>query len=214
MTGERVVSTALYGAVELLERALAYTRVLLADVGPDDLDRPTPCAGWTLGQLLAHMEDALDAFTEAGAGRVEIDPVQETETRVEALREKACALLAAWTSAGPATEEVAVGEVHLDAPLLVATAALEITLHGWDVGQATGRRTRIPDDLARGLLAIAERVIDPGDRGPRFAGPRPSPDGADSDERLLAWTGRVPVHMTEPLGGNQGEPPARRGLAS
>ena len=99
------------------------------------------------------MEDALDAFTEAAAGRVEVDPVPPTTTRVDALREKACALLGAWTAARPTSEQVEVGDLGLDAPLLVATAALEITVHGWDVGQATGRRTRIPADLAEGLLA-------------------------------------------------------------
>ena len=105
---------------------------------PTTCDRPTPCAGWTLGHLLAHMEDALDAFTEAAAGRVEVEPVPPTATRVEALREKACALLGAWMAARPASEQVEVGDLGLDAPLLVATAALEITVHGWDVGQATG----------------------------------------------------------------------------
>ncbi len=231
---------ALSGAVELLERSLSYTRVMLADVRPDNLDRPTPCAGWTLGHLLAHMEDALDAFTEAAAGRVEVDPAPETDTRVDALREKACALLGAWTAARPAaagsagSEQVAVGDLGLDAPLLVATAALEITVHGWDVGQSTGRRTRIPDELARGLLTVAQHVIDPSDRGPRFACPRPATAEAPSDVRLLAWTGRAPDHrpghpngpevdraigqttghMTEPLAGNPTERPARGGIAS
>jgi len=208
------VSQALDGAVELLERSLSYTRVMLADVRPDQLERPTPCTGWTLGHLLAHMEDALDAFTEAAAGRVAVAPAPPTDSRVDALREKACALLGAWTAARPASDEVAVGDLGLDAPLLVATAALEITVHGWDVGQATGRGTRIPDDLARGLLGVAQHVIDASDRGPRFAGPRPAPPTAPSDQRLLAWTGRVPPRMTEPLVGNPGEPPTRGGLAS
>ena len=208
------MSQALDGAVELLERSLSYTRVMLADVRPDQLERPTPCTGWTLGHLLAHMEDALDAFTEAAAGRVAVAPAPPTDSRVDALREKACALLGAWTAARPASDEVAVGDLGLDAPLLVATAALEITVHGWDVGQATGRGTRIPDDLARGLLGVAQHVIDASDRGPRFAGPRPAPPTAPSDQRLLAWTGRVPPRMTEPLVGNPGEPPTRGGLAS
>ena len=186
------MSAALDEAVELLDRSLAYTRVLLADVHPDHVDRPTPCTGWTLGRLLAHMEDALDAFTEAAAGRVEVEPVAGTSGGVEALREKACALLGAWTAARPASEQVEVGDLGLDAPLLVASAALEITLHGWDVGQSTGRRTRIPDELAGRLLPIAHRVIDPADRGPRFADPRPTPTEAASDVRLLSWTGRAP----------------------
>jgi uncharacterized protein (TIGR03086 family) len=208
------VSTALDGAVELLDRSLAYTRVMLADVHPDHLDCPTPCAGWTLGRLLAHMEDALDAFTEAAAGRVEVEPVAGTSSRVEALREKACALLGAWAAARPASGRVEVGDLGLDAPLLVATAALEITVHGWDVGQTTGRRTRIPDDLAGRLLPIAHHVIDPVDRGPRFADPRPTPAEAASDVRLLSWTGRAPAHTTEPVAGNSGEPTMRRGRAS
>jgi uncharacterized protein (TIGR03086 family) len=207
------VSAALDGAVELLERSLGYTRVVLADVRPDLGGRATPCAGWTLSHLLAHMEDALDAFTEAAAGRVQVAEVPETGTRVDALREKACALLGAWAAARP-TSAVGVGDLGLDAPLLVATAALEITVHGWDVGQATGRRSPVPDDLARGLLAVARHVIHPSDRGPRFADPRPTGTGAAPGAVLLAWTGRSPAYMTEPLGGNQGEPPPRRGLAS
>jgi uncharacterized protein (TIGR03086 family) len=208
------MTSALEGAVELLERSLAYTRGTLADVRPELLGTATPCAGWTLGHLLAHMEDALDAFTEAASGRVRVDPVPETTTRVDALREKACALLGAWAAARPAAAEIAIGDVGLDAPVLVATAALEITVHGWDVGQATGGRARIPDDLARGLLAVALQVIGPLDRGPRFACARPVSAEAPYDERLLAWTGRSASHMTEPLPFNRREPTSPNGRAS
>jgi len=209
------VSTALDEAVELLDRSLAYTRVMLADVGPDNLDRLTPCTGWDLHQLLAHMEDALDAFTEAAAGRVAIDPVPETETRVEALRAKACALLGAWAAARPVTDDrVEVGDLGIDAPLLVATAALEITVHGWDVGQTTGRGGAIPSDLASGLLIVAEQVIDAHGRGPEFASPRPTAADAGAADRLLAWTGRAPAHLTGPPLAKQGEPPTRQGRAS
>ena len=208
------MSGALDGAVELLDRSLAYTRVALADVRPELIARPTPCAGWDLGRLLAHMEDALDAFTEAAAGRVEVAPLPPLESRVDALREKACVLLGAWTGAarsGP----VAVGDLGLDAPVLVATAALEITLHGWDVSQATGHRAPVPDDLARGLLDVAVAVIGPGDRGPRFATPRPAGPDAPYGERLVAWSGRAEaVRRTGPASPNRADPRTGEGLAS
>ena len=49
------MNPALDGAVELLERSLAYTRTALAGVddSPAGLRVPTPCAGWDLAMLFA-----------------------------------------------------------------------------------------------------------------------------------------------------------------
>lgn len=203
------MNPALDDAVELLDRALAYTRVALADVTDEALARPTPCAAWTLGRLLAHMEDALDAFTEAAAGSVQIDPPGPASDRVGALREKACTLLGAWTRATPA--EVVVGDRALDSGLLVSTAALEITVHGWDVSQATGRPARIPEALAAGLLRVARQVVDPADRGTRFDDPRPTSRGASHDTVLLAYLGR---RLTGPPGQIPGKAVPLPGVAS
>ena len=63
------------GAVELLERSLAYTCTALAARRrrrPPAWHGRRRARGWDLGQLLAHMDDALDAFTEAAAGLVEV----------------------------------------------------------------------------------------------------------------------------------------------
>ncbi|MCR6032714.1 TIGR03086 family protein [Nocardioides sp. zg-579] len=209
------MTRALDDAVELLDRSLAYARITLADVAPTHLDRSTPCTAWTLRALLAHMEDALDAFTEAAAGVVGVggvDPPPPTSTRVDALREKACALLAAWTRAAAAPAgcghpgPVAVGDAGLGGPLLVAAAALEITVHAWDVGQATGTRGPLPEDLARGLLAVAGVVVDPADRGVRFAPVRPVADDATYAAQLLAFVGR---DLAGPPSALSGEPGAR-----
>jgi uncharacterized protein (TIGR03086 family) len=214
------MTAALHGAVELLERSLGYTRVQLTDVRPDHLARPTPCAAWDLRALLVHMDDSLEAFLSAARGRVEVGPVEPagpappTERYVDALCRKACALLDAWTVARP-VDPVAVGDLTLEAPVLVATAALEITLHGWDVAQTTGRRTRIPTDVAASLVGVSYAVIGEDDRGPRFASPRPVSAEAPADARLLAWAGRfAPGQTTSPGGSNRDVPPPRRGLAS
>lgn len=203
----------LQDAVELLERSLAYTGVALADVRSGNLRNPTPCDGWTLGRLLEHMADALDAFTEAASGRVEVLPGPPTSTRVDALREKACALLGAWVRARQTW--VRVGDQDLGAALLVATAALEITVHGWDVAQATGRRSPLPQELARRLLPVAQAVIDPADRGTRFGPPLEAPPATSHGRRLLAYLGRHDaVDLTGPPGTTSDDRHSRRGLAS
>ena len=181
------MTTALASAVELLERSLGYTRVALAGVTEARLAAPTPCRDWTLRDLLAHMEDSLDAFTEAAGGSVALRPTR-AGPRVVVLQQKACALLGLWSRARPSG--VRVGGVDLATDLLVATAALEITVHGWDVAQATGAATPIPDDLARHLLPVAHGTVSPEDRGIRFAAALPDLVEATADVRLRAFLGR------------------------
>jgi uncharacterized protein (TIGR03086 family) len=186
------VRATLDGSVELLDRALAYTRVRLAGVRDDLLDRPTPCAGWSLADLLAHMDDALDAFTEAAGGRVEVHAPEGRVCHAAVIEEKACALLGVWSGPRPGDVVISDGEggLDLDSPLLVATAALEVTVHGWDVGQSTGRRTPLPDELARDLLPVAAWVVGQDDRGVRFGPARAVDAEASYGARLLAFLGR------------------------
>jgi uncharacterized protein (TIGR03086 family) len=185
--------TALDHAVELLDRALSYTQGTLHDVTDADLPRRTPCERWDLGQLLAHMEDALDAFAEGAHGSVDLHDRVPVTARVASLQEKACSLLAAWSQAPP--ERVRIGEHSLDTHVVALAAALEITIHGWDVAQAIGSDRRIPDDLAHWLLPVAEALVADADRGPMFGPPRPVPSDAHDDARLLGFLGRDGRHQ-------------------
>lgn len=183
------MTATLAGSVDLLGRALDYTHARLGGVHGDLLDRPTPCAGWRLSDLLEHMEDSLDAFTEAAGGRVGVHLTHTTEGRIAAIEDKACGLLGVWSRPGPG--DVLVGGLDLASPLLVATAALEITTHGWDVGRATGGSAPIPADLAAALLPVAHLTVAAEDRGVRFAAPVAVADDAAVDIRLLAFLGRT-----------------------
>ncbi|MDF1604364.1 TIGR03086 family metal-binding protein [Nocardioides sp. YIM 152315] len=182
------------GSVELLDRSLAYACGRLTRVRDDLLDRRTPCAQWDLAALLAHMEDALDAFTEAAGGSVDVLRWRTRAAPVPAIRAKATALHEAWShpSPGDVVIETAGGGRHdLATPLLVATAALEITAHGWDVARATGEDTPIPPELAAALLPVARATVTPTDRGVRFGPALPAPDDATADLRLLRFLGRT-----------------------
>jgi uncharacterized protein (TIGR03086 family) len=180
--------SALAGAVELLDRSLAYTRTALAAVTPDRLDAPTPCADWDLDALLAHMDDALDAFTEAATGSVALVPTTGVP-RLASIRDKACALLGWWCEHPPSS--VAVGGAALPADLLVGAAALEITVHGWDVHQSLGHDEPLPEELARVLLPLARLLVGAEDRPCRFAPPVTPAPSATASEQLLGFLGRV-----------------------
>lgn len=180
-------STALAGAVELLDRSLAYTRGALAEVRDEHLGLTTPCHGWPLALLLAHMDDALDAYTQAATGRV---PLVATEglSPIEVIRDKARALLGWWLDHPP--DEVGVGELRLPSQTLVAAAALEITVHGWDVHATLGTPVGVPADLAGPLLTIARVVVAEEDRQGCFAPPVPTAPDVGESQQLLAFLGR------------------------
>lgn len=180
--------TPLDHAVGLLDRALCYTGATLNDVTDADLGRRTPCERWDLGQLLAHMDDALDAFAEGARGEVELQDRVPARVRVRRLQQKACALLVAWTPQTP--HPVRIGGHELATEVVVGAAALEITVHGWDVTQAVGTARPIPGALARGLLPIAESLVAEAERGSEFGAPRPVPSESADEIRLLGFLGR------------------------
>ncbi|GAA4803494.1 maleylpyruvate isomerase N-terminal domain-containing protein [Tomitella cavernea] len=181
--------------VELLERAVSYTRGALQSAGVC-LSAPTPCSQWTLGRLLEHMSDALDAFIEASAGVVEVHPgpgrrdipARSVGAHVEALQCKACDLLSAWSAAG--TGCVRLAGTRIDPRLLLQAAALEIAVHGHDVAGTGPRGPALPGPLARDLLPVARMLVTPGDRGVRFGPPVPPATPAPSAV-LLGFLGRT-----------------------
>ncbi|WP_182358694.1 maleylpyruvate isomerase family mycothiol-dependent enzyme [Tomitella gaofuii] len=181
--------------VELLERAVSYTRGALQSAG-DDLSAPTPCSRWNLGELLEHMSDALDAFIEASAGVVEVHPAigcggdrtVSVGAHVEVLQRKACDLLSAWSAARAGSVRLA--DTRMRPGLLLQAGALEIAVHGHDVAATGPRGPVLPGPLARDLLPVARMLVTPGDRGVRFGPPVPPATPAPSAV-LLGFLGRA-----------------------
>ena len=57
-----------HGIVDLDARVVRATVGLVSQAGPADLVRPTPCAGWTLGELIEHMTVQHHGWAAAAAG--------------------------------------------------------------------------------------------------------------------------------------------------
>lgn len=180
----------------LLEPAISYALAAVRAVTPEFLPRPTPCRGWDLRMLLRHSNESLAALREGiDAGYVGLDSTVEDDDLaadpVRAFRDRACRLLAAWTSLGHQHQVVDIADCRLAASVMAGAGALEIAVHGWDVSRACGRRQPIPHALATDLLAIAPLLVPGTGRHPLFAAPVIVAPAADPSDRLAAFLGRT-----------------------
>jgi uncharacterized protein (TIGR03086 family) len=190
-------TTALTGAVALLERALGFTLGSLTLVKADAMQNPTPCPDWDLRALLSHVDDSLLALHEAAAvGRVglhlaeaTVDPVPDDP--IAALREHASRTIGSWVNvAGPG--EVSIGDRALSSSIVVATGAVDLAVHGWDVARACRQHRPVPPTLAEDLLDLCLLIVRDTDRPARFAAAMPVSPAASPSDRLVAFLGRRP----------------------
>jgi uncharacterized protein (TIGR03086 family) len=176
---------------DLLTGALAHTLAAVARVTADDHDRPSPCAGWTVDDVLRHLLDSFDCLSAAlNFGRVDLDqPAGERRPGgVTSVLIQSARALGRASRRRPTTAPVAVGELPLAREKVIIVGAVEAAVHGWDISAGTGRPLPIPDPLAAELL---RRLPELGGAGPGVFGPPLAlPDARTSSQRLLADLGR------------------------
>lgn len=185
-------------ASALPARGAAYALCALADVERDMFDRPTPCAGWDLGVLLAHLDESVAALSEGlTCGNVNLEglrdavagpPAAVAADPVAAVRDGIRRLAGQRMD----VRAVRIGDRFAGHDDLGVLAAMELTVHGWDLGRATGARRPVPAGLALRLLRHAPRLVPADARGTLFARPVPVPDATDPGDLLVAYLGRDP----------------------
>jgi len=172
----------------------------------EDLDRPTPCAGWTLLDLLAHMTVQHRGFAAAARGFGEDPQLWQPET-VRGLvaadpagtyASAAHDVLDAFASDGAAEMEFALPDFGPGATVPGAMAMgfhfVDYAVHGWDVATTIGAPYELPSDVVAAVLPLALAVPDGEFRdasGSPFARPVDVDSGGDF-ERILAHLGRRP----------------------
>ena len=171
---------------------------VLAQVPPEDWDRPSPCAGWSARALTGHVLTVLDsAITVLGGGDFDWSSAGDPndvagDDPLEGFREREAAARAAL----PAADLDAVMPTPMgDMPLRqrVAFPAMDLHLHGWDLGRTIGVDVEIPEEVAQFVHATLDPMPAEMVRSDRVFGPEvPAPADATPTETLMAWTGRDP----------------------
>ncbi|MET0135508.1 MAG: TIGR03086 family metal-binding protein [Kibdelosporangium sp.] len=183
---------------QLIKRATAP--VLDLDIKPDQLGLATPCADFTVRQLLNHL--LFWGPSLAGAARkATVPPPAESESDVDMLagdwvadfRAQLETLTVSWSR-----PEAWAGVTHMGGPTELPAALVggmvvgEVLVHGWDLGQATGQRPSWDAELLAYLHKEVEATHQMG-RDMGIYGPEvPVPADAPILDRILGRTGRDP----------------------
>ena len=141
-------------------------------VHPDMLTLPTPCAGWTLADLLTHMTAQHHGFAAAARGAGREHAVWNAESYADAVTadpagtyaSAAHDALRAFATDGVEDALFALPELGPEITVPGATALgfhfVDYVVHGWDVAATLGRPYPLPADVITAALPIAMAVPD------------------------------------------------------
>nr|BFD88185.1 TIGR03086 family metal-binding protein [Streptomyces sp. Xyl84] len=184
-------------------RALEVTEAIVDQVKPDQLGLPTPCAQWSLRQLLAHMAGQNHGFAAAADGEVSDDsvwadrPVDDDPAGV--FRASSRRVTAAFAREGVLDGEFWLPQVRGGQMFPARTAIgfhfVDYVVHGWDVAATLSIPAPFDEETLTAVLPYAEEVPDgPNRRAPdaSFRPALPVRDGGPLLDRVLALLGRSP----------------------
>ena len=179
----------------VLAQSQDVARSVLANVGADQLDLPTPCKDWKVADLIDHLVGgqhwsrcAMEGteMTDSGAGAAQGDFVTTFD-------DAARANLDAFSADGALARTVNPGFGDMPAAALLGLSATDTFTHAWDLASATGQDTDLAPELAQGLLHQARQSIQPAfrsDEGSIFGPEQQAPEGASAADQLAAFLGR------------------------
>jgi uncharacterized protein (TIGR03086 family) len=167
----------------VLRRALDQPAGLLDDVPAGAQGNPTPCARWTVQDLVDHLVAAPANFALMLRGQ----PVDWSAPAPAAGEDPAAAFRANADDLRRAWREREPGSAGISVDWLCA----EFAVHTWDLASAMGRSTADLDaEVAERGLAFMRANLTEHNRSPAFGPERPAPEGADAYRRAAAFAGR------------------------
>lgn len=183
--------------LEAHDRALEATGRLVAAVGPDQWNLPTPCDDWDVRVLVNHIVTGNFWAAELGGGKT----IEEVGDRLDGdvLGDDPSAV---WKESAVVASEVFSRPGALELPAAVSYGpvpnevylghrVLDVLVHGWDLASATGQDTVLDPELVEACWIVVEPMRDElGASGAFGDGHVKAPEGADRQTELLAVLGR------------------------
>lgn len=189
-------------SVELLQRASASTEKILANVTRDQLDSATPCASWTVRDVINHI--AGNGYWFAGSASTGTAPDRPDNAAPDvtaggylgAFTDGSERAIEAFGAPGALEKTLHMPWGDMPASAFIVMASTDQFVHGWDLAEATGQDIALDPELAEQFLAFYRQIPVDAFRGPDPVAPfgeevsvAPS-TGAVT--QLLALLGRKP----------------------
>lgn len=177
--------------VDLYRRAATDAVRVAAGVRPDQLDVSTPCADWTVQDLLDHLVGGTRYLGAALAGT---EPTAPTGTTVEDFRSGVEECLQGLAEQG-ALSRTCMSPLGFEWNVLEATAGtfMDLLIHTWDLAAATDQSRDLDSELVDACTAMFLPDMPDRGRAAGIVGPAVTvPDDAGAQDRLLAAMGRTP----------------------
>lgn len=180
----------------VLGRAVGQVLPTITAVSREDLARPTPCPGFDVRAVVAHLIGGLRGFAEVAEGkplRFDADPDLDREDAGVEFQVASDRMLRAFGGPGMLERDFAMPWGVTTGAQLVGFELIEVLTHGWDTATAIGRPVRVDDAIVDAALTGAREWVDESVRTPQMFGPEiPATPDARPIDRLVAFLGRQP----------------------
>jgi uncharacterized protein (TIGR03086 family) len=179
--------------LDLFEAAAAQADRVVAAVRADQLGDPTPCADWTVRDVINHLTTGNLLFVAIVSDGPKPDRSADHlgDDHVAAFRSSIAQLAEAFAKHDVLSGTYATPIGEGPGALLVSMRFNELMVHGWDIAKATGQSTDLDPALAEEALASFQAVpFLPRGEGKPFGESRPAPPDATAADRLAAYLGR------------------------
>jgi uncharacterized protein (TIGR03086 family) len=176
--------------VDALDQTFAHAAGVIAGVRAVQLGDATPCAEWTVRDLLEHMIGVVAGIGASAAGQpptafeLGSDPAGQFATA-------SAASLEAWRQPGVLDQIVDGPGGQMPGQVLASINLLDTATHAWDLATATKQPAELPDGVADAAMEASRMIVTDELRPGRFDAEQAVPSSASPTQRLVAFLGRT-----------------------
>ena len=174
------------------EATLAALQSVLRNLTTEDRARQTPCSEYDGHALAEHLFGSLTGVGAMAWADVTNPEEGSLENRVAVMAAQA---IEAWRSRGVEGMIPGPGGGEMPATVGASILSLEFLLHGWDFAETSGQRLPVSDEVVAYVQTLADSIIPAGRARGAFAAEVDPPADATPLQRLVAFSGRRPVHV-------------------